>query len=297
MDDDPNCKSIEIDVKTSMAILTKFSKSIKIINAITSSTVMFTTKDLIAVGIDDVEVTKLGEITLNEAIDNDGAIESNNNNKTITVNTRRTLRAGIWNTMCLPFDVNMSTMEAALGEDQNIQMRTYCDYENNVMKFEEATEVSAGTPFLVKINSEKENPTFSGVTISNTPAQIINNNGVKFVGTYSPVDLATDGTDLFITISNTLARPKTDTGANHMNGLRAYIQVPSPTFASTRLALGDETTGIGDARWVNGEGAEGASLLNAEKVNGEEAFNLAGQRIGKRTKGLCIINGKLMFNK
>ena len=264
---------------TSLEKLKKNSKSIKIINATSSSTVKFTTKDLIAVGIDDVVVTKLGEITLNEAIDNDGAIESNNN-KTITVNTRRTLRAGIWNTMCLPFDVNMSTMEAALGENQNIQMRTYYDYENNVMKFVGATEVSAGTPFLVKINSEKENPTFSGVTISNTPAQTVNHNDVKFVGTYSPVDLATNGTDLFITISNTLARPNASPN-NRMNGLRAYIQVPS-SLATTRLALDDETTGVDDVTRI---------------VNNNEIFNLAGQRIGKATKGIHVVNGKLMFVK
>lgn len=232
------------------------------------------------VAIDDVKISSAP--TLSDLADNSGAI-SYYATKTINVTTERTLTGGIWNTLCLPFDVTTETMEQALGDNQDIQMRTYGSYANDVMTFTNATTVTAGTPFLIKLNTTKKNPTFSSVTINNTAAQTITHGDVSFIGTYSPVALNTDGTHLFITTSNNLASPGVNT--NTIRGMRAYIEVPTGFNPSTaRLAFSDDETGISEIT------AMPQDLKSA-------IYNLSGQRIGQPKHGLNIINGKLTFIK
>ncbi len=231
--------------------------------------------------IDDVSVTKDG-MTLDESINNASWI-TGNDDEVRTVKTVRTLNANKWNTLCLPFDVNMSILEAALGTGKNIELRTYSNYDatNKVMNFEVAdnSTIEAGTPFLIKLNTEKKTPTFNGVIIKNVAAKTIESNGVSFVGTYSPVELNTDGTNLFITIVNELAKP-TATG-NKMLGLRAYITVPSNfDFNDARLFLDDEATAIN-------------SIGTKKATNSATLYNLQGQRVEHPHSGLYIKNNKL----
>lgn len=237
--------------------------------------------------VDDVKVIKLGEITLNEGINSSEAIAVNAETS-CKVYTVRTLKANIWNTLCLPFDVNMSILETALGTGKNIELRTYSNYDatNRVMNFEVAdnSTIEAGTPFLIKLNTLNTDNTkntyeFTGVTIKNVAAKTIESNGVSFVGTYSPVELNTDGTHIFITTDNKIAKPLE--GKNEMKGLRAYITVPSGfDFNAARLFLDDEATAI------NNIGTQKAT-------NSVTLFNLQGQRVEHPRSGLYIKNNKL----
>lgn len=230
--------------------------------------------------IDDVKIIKLGEITLNEKNNSSDAIKANNGT-ICTVKTVRTLKANIWNTLCLPFDVNKDLLETTF--DTNVELRVFDEYDDATytMKFKtpENNSIAAGTPFLIKVNAEIKDPTFTGVTISDIAAQANGNDGVSFVGTYGPQDLATDGTNLFITIVNELAKP-TATG-NKMLGLRAYITVPSDfDFNDARLFLDDEATAI------NNIGTQKAT-------NSVTLYNLQGQRVERPRSGLYIKNNKL----
>ena len=228
--------------------------------------------------LDDVSVTKDG-MTLDESIDNAPWI-TGNKNEIITVKTVRTLKANIWNTLCLPFDVNKDLLEATF--DTNVELRVFDEYDDATytMKFKtpENNSIAAGTPFLIKVNEDIVNPTFTGVTISDVSAQANGNDGVSFVGTYSPVELNTDGTNLFITTVNELAKP-TSTG-NKMPGLRAYIVVPKNFNSSARLFLDDEATAI------NNIGTQKAT-------NSVTLYNLQGQRVERPRSGLYIKNNKL----
>ena len=236
--------------------------------------------------IDNVKVTKIPEVSISEALDNSTTI-STNDTKMVTVNTTRTLTGGIWNTMCLPFDVTMNDMVLALGTNQNIQLRTFSSYNNNVISFvnANATTIPAGTPFLIKLNTTVKNPTFHSVTICNTEAKSIGEEGsVRFVGTYNPIDLATDGTNLFLTTRNTLASPASD--KNRMNGMRAYIVVPSGFNPSNaRIMMDDgETTAI-------------SLMPSVAEATPRATYNLKGQRIEKARRGLYVVNGKLTLVK
>ncbi len=231
--------------------------------------------------IDNVKVTKVPEMLLKDNINNTSTIESNAS-KTVTVNTVRTLTGGIWNTLCLPFDVTMQDMELALGTNQDIKMRTFIGYENGILHFSAVDYVTAGTPFLIKLNTTVKDPTFHAVTISNADARTVTSNNVSFVGTYSPQTLLTDGTNLFLTTSNTLSVPAE--GRNTMRGLRAYFVVSSNFIpASARLAIDDETTGI-----------ETATIAQPRPAG---TYDLNGRHVEHPRHGLYVVDGRLTFVK
>ena len=222
---------------------------------------------------------------LRERLNNDKFIENHDN--VIDVNTERTLTGGIWNTLCLPFDVTMADMVLALGDNQDIQLRTFSSYADNVMTFVNANEttIPAGTPFLIKLNTTVTDPTFHAVTISDTEAQSIGSEGsVQFVGTYSPVALAINGTNLFITKNNTLAQPAS--GMNTMYGLRAYIVVPENfDLSGARLLMDD------------GEATAISNLAPSAVPTPKATYNLNGQRVENVRRGLYVVNGKLTLVK
>ena len=241
-------------------------------------------KNLNSIYIDNVKIIKLGDLTLDETIDSREPIEANNGTE-CAVQTNRTLTGGIWNTLCLPFDVDMDLLGSVLGANQDIQLRTYTGYADKVMTFESATEVAAGTPFLIKLNTTVVNPAFTGdnkVTIVNTPAQSVTHNGVSFVGTYGPVDLQTDGSELFITkSSNMLSVPAA--ASNRMYGMRAFIRVTGSS-GPARIVVGDDET------------ADLSTAIMAEEQD-KKVYDLNGQQVMHPKRGLYIVNNKITFLK
>ena len=260
------------------------TKNYKLINVTENTSIKFEQEkyndNFVAFYLDDVKVIKLGEITLNEENNSSDAIAANNGT-ICTVKTVRTLNADKWNTLCLPFDVNKDLLETTF--DTNVELRVFDEYDDATytMKFKtpENNSIAAGTPFLIKLNTKVVNPTFTGVTIQNVAAKTIESNGVSFVGTYSPVELNTDGTHIFITTDNKIAKPLE--GKNEMKGLRAYITVPSDfDFNDARLFLDDEATSIN-------------SIGTPKATNNATLYNLQGQRVKHPRSGLYIKNNKL----
>ena len=277
-DNDENSDIIPVRNLHTSSFLTK---AYKIFNVRNNTTIKFDKTILKNVYIDDVKIIKLGDLTLDETIDSREPIEANNET-VCEVKTHRTLTGGIWNTLCLPFDVDMDLLESVLGANQNIQLRTYTGYADKVMTFEAATEVAAGTPFLIKLNTKVENPVFTGVKIKNTHAQSVTHNGVSFVGTYGPVDLQTDGSEMFITkSSNMLSVPAA--ASNRMYGMRAFIQVSDGVFPARIVVGDDETTDLSTA-------------IMAEEQD-KKVYDLNGQQVMHPKRGLYIVNNKITFLK
>ena len=93
--------------------------------------------------------------------------------KVSKVKTVRTLRGGMWNTLCLPFDV---TVDARAEESHPLHNATLlalkegsydagANFEQLV--FEEALGMMAGFPYLIKPEADIVNPEFNNVTIIN----------------------------------------------------------------------------------------------------------------------------------
>lgn len=278
-DSNTNTKTITISQSSN----TFRTATYKLLNVTSSTAIRFEITANNYFAIDDVVVAK---DELSETGNNKYFIDANKT-KTMNVHTYRMLKGGIWNTLCLPFDVTKATMETALGENQNIKMRTYSSYDatNKIMNFDAVADnatINAGTPFLIKLNNDVANPTFESVIISNTADTVVNHNGVKFIGTYSGRDLNIDGTHLFITTDGTVAKPASNT-QNHLKGLRAYIEVPSGTTTPSRLNIDGETVDI--------------QQIDADNDYSTVVYDLKGLRLERPKKGLCIKDGKLIFIK
>lgn len=190
----------------------------------------------------------------------------------ITVKLNRTLSADYWNTFCVPFSMTADQVTATFGNGTKITKLK--SVEGDVMYFEEATTIEAGMPCLIKpATTTGPYIILSGITMTDTEAQSVGTTS-QFVGTYSPVDLATDGTNLFLTTSGTLAKP-TDTGYT-MKGMRAYFEVPANSNA--RIVFDDgTTTAISD-------------VMRGTKA-GNRMYDLGGRQ-KSQSKGIVIRDGK-----
>lgn len=232
--------------------------------------------------IDDILLVTPLTITLSENASNTETLQ-NNRGKIVDVATVRTLRGGIWNTLCLPFAVSRSVLYTGIGGSQNCYITTYDHFADNIMTFRTAAGaevIPAGTPFLVKIDNTVTNPVFRAVTITVTAPLFIADGGVTFQGCFNPTPLEYNGTDLFIGTDNFLYVPAEATRT--LGGLRAFVHRAN---SQTRLSLAfdDETTAIRQA-----------DILPAEA---EALYTLQGQRVVSPGRGLYIKDGKKIFIK
>ena len=233
------------------------------------------------VHLDDIMLLPLSATTINEGSDNSARIAAYDG-MTCNVMLTRTLKEGIWNTMCLPFDVT----PGMFGSNANAELRTLKSSNEGDFVFNRVEEVEAGKPFLVKVSAEVKNPTFSGVTVENVQPQTVGDEGYKFCGTYSPINLNTDGTHVFLGTDAQFYKPSA--GGNRMNGLRAYFIVPKPdgTTTNARIAIYDEPSAIHD-------------LSTSAAPNHSGCYDLTGRRHDAKqlSTGLYIRDGRKFYVK
>ena len=231
--------------------------------------------------LDDIMLLPLSATTINEGSDNSARIAAYDG-MTCNVTLTRTLKEGIWNTMCLPFDVTSDMI------GNNAELRTLTSSTDGDFVFnKEENTVVAGTPFLVKVSAEVTNPTFSSVTVKDVqPKTVCSDDSYQFCGTYSPIALNTDGTHVFLGIDQAFHTPSA--GGNSMNGLRAYFIVPKPdgTTTNARIAIYDEPSAIHDL-----------STSAAPKHSG--CYDLTGRRHDAKqlSTGLYIRDGRKFYVK
>ncbi len=95
--------------------------------------------------------------------------------------SNRTLKAGTWNTFCVPFDATEAQMKAALGCDYELRTHSGMDTDGKTMLFETPStkDIAAGYPYLIKLTgtSDVSNMTFSDVMIVEDANQNTKYNG------------------------------------------------------------------------------------------------------------------------
>lgn len=228
-----------------------------------------------------VAYSKLPSIGLDESQDNAEAISSNAD-KTVNVKLTRTLKADVWNTFCVPFDVTVagSPLEGAtIKQIASVEEKTDCA----VINFKDApATLEAGKAYLVRTATALVNPTFNGVTVKKvTPANCSGNKNYQLIGIYSPlnIDASLYGKVFGINNQDKLAKVKENTS---IKGMRAYFLLANSATAA-KLNFGGELTGI-DA------------VDNGEAVMTGKVYNLNGQYVGNSLeglkKGVYVVNGK-----
>ena len=228
-----------------------------------------------------VAYSKLPSIGLDESKDNAETI-SGNADKTVNVKLTRTLKADVWNTFCVPFNVTVagSPLEGAtIKQIASVEEKT----DGAVINFEDApATLEAGKAYLVRTTTAIENPTFNGVTVKNVdPTNCSGSENYQLIGIYSPknIDASLYGKVFGINNQDKLAKVMKDTS---IKGMRAYFLLANSATAA-KLNFGGELTGI-DA------------VDNGEAVMTGKVYNLNGQYVGNSLeglkKGVYVVNGK-----
>ena len=143
-----------------------------------------------------------GNITLSEADDNSTWIATNNG-QVYNVTLTRTLQSGGWNTFAVPFAINPIPTGWTVKELTDASI----DGSTLTLTFGDALSIVAGKPYLVKVTAAVENPTFNGVTISNSTTPTTIGGVVSFVPVINPTAMtADDKTKLFVIGGNKLSQ-------------------------------------------------------------------------------------------
>ena len=246
-------------------------------------------------------------LALADAADNSAVITDHAGLTLAVALSGRTLyKDGSWNTLCLPFAVDLTASGTLSGD--NVQAMTLDTTTSTfadgtlTLNFTDATTIPAGTPFIIKWDNTGvniENPVFEGVTVSNATNNATVEGVLTFTGTYVPKDIGENGdnTILYLGAANKLYYPtKTMTIGTH----RAYFQLAdgitagdptSPQQAPVRafvLNFGDDeptsvTTPL--ALW-RGAGGEAWYTLDGRRLDGQPT-----------AKGLYIHGGRKVIVK
>lgn len=228
-------------------------------------------------------VNEIGEQTNNTT-----AITNNKDIKDNSIQINRTLSKDYWNTFCLPFDVNKASVNLLLN---NPELKEFTrEVDGTTMKFRNADSIKAGIPYIIKPSKDVVNPTFRNVIITAIePKTITDESGnYSFIGTYSPTELKTDGTELFLGDKDYLYKPFANDKT--INGMRALFRIKNNTSQARQsqynIAI-DETTFI--------------SLPNINTIppsTQEKIYTLDGRQvhsIHNLKAGIYIKNGKKLY--
>ena len=217
------------------------------------------------------------------------------------VTMQRTLKADVWNSFCVPFDMTLEQLAAnGIGE-----VRTFSQVEAQGTSVTLQTTVvsdgvKAGMPYIVKVSGEENVKTISvdGVAVTSAaPAtQRIGSVGEAFVDITGNYSAGTVPTGAYF-ISNDMFYVA-DTEVT-LNGFRAYImltdEVGEPVQSNVNRMLIDidgEVTGIEDV--LGEEVAEADKLVNVYTIGGVLVKSQVkkGEALDGLQKGAYIVDGK-----
>ena len=194
-----------------------------------------------------------------------------------------------WNGMVLPFDATVAKVKSAFGATavKDFAGIAYDEAKGVTLKFQDATEVKAGRPFMMKA-AAGTSYTFNRVVLPATGLQNIEmvdetNSDVKYTmkGTYAAT---TDLSDVNFALinGNNFFYHTAGVNSSSAKAFRAYFENNSTEPASARVSFDfgdDETTGIEEIR------------QNAA-ANGQY-YDLQGRKVQNlNKKGVYLLNGK-----
>ena len=182
-----------------------------------------------------------------------------------------------WNTICLPFTINVTDIHA---EAKAFSFDAY-NTETKELTFNKATELAASVPYVIYVPEaiSVENPfIFKNVEIGfgyTTPDK--SEHTMTFQGTYAPMTAGSLTNCCGLTAAGKIVKAKSTTT---MKGFRGYfMNVPAGARVMFNGFEDDETTGI--------------RMITIDNTAAEGTYNMQGQKVEQLKKGrLYIINGK-----
>ena len=197
------------------------------------------------------------------------------------ITLKRTLKAGMHNTIVLPCDLPKWKARYYFGSD--VKMEKITAYEGGVLLTEEINEAPANTPFLLIPSEVHADNTYllDDVSVREgglTDAEFTNG---KLVGSYAAATVVSKSEDADKTnyvISNDRFYFIDSTPAT-MKGTRAYLVLNNPASGVKSIVTFD---GL----------ADGIESPAADELNGSDIYDLSGRRVSNPARGIYIMNGK-----
>lgn len=212
----------------------------------------------------------------------------------ISISLNRKLVKGVWNTICLPFDVSAAQAKSVFGADVRIAALN-AESKGNTLMFDNKTAegIKAAVPYLIMPSEVKADDKYEFYNVSIKPenaaqaSAVSTLDGFAFKGIYNKVDItqdinnpeASDSYVAFLGANNTLFKAKSGTTTK---GFRAYFVIPNSTATpALRVVVDGNATSIKN--------------INCGVVESDDAvYNLQGQRVDAHNlmPGLYIKAGK-----
>lgn len=234
------------------------------------------------------------DITIGEnrmLLDENSTIAPEASGGDVNVLVRRTISAGNWSTIVLPFAMTTAQMKEAFGND--VQLANFTGYEAEeddggdivgiTVKFASANAIEANHPYIIKVSKAITEFTVDNVDVDPedepTVATVKRTRKAwsELIGTY---------------VANTEVPSKTlflnsnkfyySTGSTKMKGYRAYFDFYD--------VLTDVDDNYEVKMYINEieTKVEGLNVLDAEG----HIYDLSGRKVSKPQRGVYIVNGK-----
>ena len=157
----------------------------------------------------------------------------------------RSLTAGMFNTLCLPFDASITEGPLAGAKAYTFSGSSNIEGGDILLHFSRADEIEAGVPYLIEPQTNIQGPIdFTNVTISESEGGNTGRGNITFNGILSPKELTKgDKSILFLVSDNKLAWAN---ATANMNGMRAYFSLPEGAYdqlrTRARIVTSESTT-------------------------------------------------------
>ena len=252
-------------------------------------------------GINDMKLYKVAPVAEELALDETQAYAVTADMYYANVTMQRTLKAGYWNTFCVPFDMTPEQLTAnGISEVRTFSQAAAQGTSVTLQTTVVSDGVKAGIPYIVKVDGEENVTEISVDGVSVTAAEPASHEiaysdagYVEWRGNYSagtvPMGAYFISDDMFYVADTEVA----------LNGFRAYVmlvdEAGAPVQSNVNRMLIDidgEVTGIED---VLGDGASDANkLVNVYTIGGVLVKSQVkkGEALDGLQKGAYIVDGK-----
>ncbi|MDY3898586.1 MAG: hypothetical protein SOZ29_10995 [Prevotella sp.] len=226
------------------------------------------------------------------------------NAKNCNIKMRRALKKDDWNTICLPYSLTSDEISSLFGSGTKVE--TFSDLEYNsetnsyTMKFSAATEITAGTPYLIKPSKDVSDNIYeikdrtitctSETYVPTGTSQTANNTTLTMQGEYNkrmitPFDV-TESENIYVINGDKIYHVNTDV---EMKGFHCYFVAKEST---TGPSVGGSDA-FSNAKVIHSDGTStDLRLIDAEATGDTDAvYDLLGRKRDAQTKGLVIKNG------
>lgn len=239
----------------------------------------------------------LESIVLNET----ATVAPTASNGIVDVTVNRTIKAGEWSTICLPFDMDEDQVKEAFGDDVELADFTSWSFEGttaNVEKitigFTDVTEIEKNHPYIIKVSSNITSFAVKNVTIAPPTGDDIpyvdrtckkgkTNYTGSMYGYYAFGDI--DENEIFINGNKFWY--------NNGNKIKAF----RATFSFGDIILHDVVSSSRITMSFNDDETTAVNEIVRESVADDRYYNLSGQQVETPTKGVYVKNGKKIIVK